>query len=63
MLDTRTCCAGDIPETTKRIQNLNYRLKLSNSILVATLIIIIAISATRITIMTKSRDRNLKPII
>lgn len=39
MLDTRNCCAGDIPEELANIKIDNYRLRTAGKIIVAIIIV------------------------
>ena len=46
MIDTRTCCAGNIPEEIKNLQRENYHTKQLNKFLVVVVAAAILLMAT-----------------
>ena len=57
MLDTRTCCAGDIPFEMEKLTCNNRRLKTSHLMLISVVFITFVISTTIIIMDYKERKQ------
>ena len=58
MIDTRTCCVGDLPEGIAQLQKENYRVKRLNKILLITITSVVVFSIT-ILLIDDIKENNL----